>query len=256
MSCLDDWEGEPVSVWKRLWGVPDLEAYHTLLSTNDRIRELAHQGAAAFCVVTAETQTSGRGRSGKRWHSPPGSGLWISFLLRPGSEGARTLTSILVGLAAARAIVALCPELRPEIKWPNDVLLGGRKVGGILCEGVGPDAVVVGVGLNIGQRAEDFPSDLRDRATSLEAAGCAPVSRAELAGGLLGEARRLVEPLPERLDEGLRQELGDRDALAGRTVRTDAGLVGQAVGLADDGALLIEEDGIRHAVRAGGVSIL
>ena len=256
MDRLNDWEGKPVAVWERLWNVPVLEAYDTLPSTNDRVRELAAEGAAAFTVVTAETQTTGRGRSGKRWESPTGLGLWISFLLRPPAGGAPALTPILVGLATARAIEALCPELHPEMKWPNDVFVSGRKVGGILCEGVGPDAVVVGVGLNICQREEDFPYALRDQATSLEAAGCSGVSRAELAGGLLGEARNLVEPLPDGLDERLRVELQHRDALAGRTVRTDTGQVGQAIGVADDGALLIEAEGIRYAVRGGGVSIV
>ena len=256
MGRLDDWEGRPVAAWERLWNVPGFEAFDTLPSTNDRVRELAGEGASAFTVVTAETQTAGRGRSGRRWESPPGSGLWISFLLRPRAEGAPALTPILVGLATARAIEALCPELHPEIKWPNDVLVGGRKVGGILCEGVGRDVIVVGVDLNISQREEDFPSALRDHVTSLVAAGCSGVSRAELAGGLLGEARNLVETLPDELDEGLRMELQRRDALAGRTVRTDTGQVGQAIGVADDGALLIEAEGIRHAVRGGGVSIV
>lgn len=245
-----------MAAWERLWNVPVLEAYDTLHSTNDRIRELAGEGAAAFTVVTAETQTTGRGRSGKRWESPTGLGLWISFLLRHPAGGAPALTPILVGLATARAIEDLCPELHPEIKWPNDLLVSGRKVGGILCEGVGPDAVVVGVGLNISQREQDFPSALRDQAISLEAAGCSGVSRAELAGGLLGEARNLVEPLPDGLDEDLRVELQQRDALAGRTVRTDSGQVGRAIEVADDGALLIEAEGIRYAVRGGGVSIV
>ena len=256
MSRLYHWEGKPVAVWERLWNVPVFEAYDTLHSTNDRIRELAGEGAAAFTVVIAETQTTGRGRSGKRWESPTGLGLWLSFLLRPPAGGAPALTPILVGLAAARAIEDLCPELHPEIKWPNDVLVSGRKVGGILCEGVGPDAVVVGVGLNISQREQDFPPALRNQATSLEAAGCSGVSRAELARGLLGEARNLVEPLPDGLDEGLRVELRQRDALAGRTVRTDTGQVGQAIEVADDGALMIEAEGIRYAVRGGGVSIV
>ena len=256
MSRLESWEGEPVSVWEQLWEVPEFEAYHTLPSTNDRIRELALAGSPAFTVVTAESQTAGRGRAGKQWQSPPGLGLWISFLLRPRPEGARALTPILVGLGTARAIEALCPELCPEIKWPNDVLLGDRKVGGILCEGVGLDAVVVGVGLNIHQRAQDFSADLREQATSLKAAGCSPTSRTDLAGRLLAEARVLVEPLPHELDEGLRLELQSRDALAGRMVRTDTGQVGRAVGLADDGALLIEGAGGRNAIRGGGVSIL
>ncbi len=256
MGRLELWEGRSRSVWEHLWGVPDVEIHDVLVSTNDRVRELAGEGAAAFTTVIAETQTAGRGRGGKRWESPPGMGLWMSFLLRPEGEGAPSLAPILGGLATARAIEAVCPGLRPRIKWPNDVMVSGLKVGGILCEAVGLDAIVVGVGLNIAQRPEDFPPDLRGRATSLAAVGCSGVSRAELAEGVLRQSRDLAEPLPSGLGEGLRGELQRRDALAGRTVHTDTGLKGRAVGVAQDGALLIETGGTRHAVRGGGVSIV
>jgi len=256
VGSLGVWEGEPTAEWERLWKVPYLEAHDTLPSTNDRVRELAGEGAAAFTVVIAETQTAGRGRSGKRWESPPGTGLWMSFLLRPGAEGSPSLVPILVGLATARTIELVCRTLRPEIKWPNDVLVNGLKVGGILCEGVGSDAVVVGVGLNISQRQEDFPPGLRDHATSLAVGGCPAVLRADLAGGVLRTARDLLEPLPNGLDEGLRRELQNKDALAGRTVRTDTGQEGRAIGVARDGALLIETEGTRHAIRGGGISLV
>ncbi len=256
MSRLDTWEGEPLAAWQRLWGLPHLEAHDALPSTNDRVRELAAEGAAAFTTVIAETQMAGRGRGGKYWESPAGLGLWMSFLLRPKEEGAPSLTPILVGLATARAIELSCRGLRPRIKWPNDVLVDGLKVGGILCEGVGGNAVVVGVGLNISQRPADFPPGLRDTATSLTAGGCQEISRVELAGTVLGEAIDLLDPLPGELDQGLRDELRSRDALAGQTVRTDTGREGRAVGLASDGALLIETGGTRHTIRGGGVSIV
>ncbi len=255
MARLDEWEGEPVAAWERLWNVPRFEAHDTLPSTNDRVRELAGEGAGAFTVVTAETQTGGRGRSGKRWESAAGMGLWISFLLRPEAGGSPALIPILVGLAAAGAVETLCPELRPEIKWPNDVLVNGRKLAGVLCEAVGDDAVVVGVGIDVSQQEEDFPQALRDQATSLEASGCAGVTRARLAGRLLAGARDLVEPPPPKLHEDLRREIRRRDALVGRTVRTDTGRVGQAVGIAHDGALLVESERGRYAIRGGSVRL-
>ena len=255
MICLDEWEGHPVAVWELRWNIPKLEAHDTLPSTNDRVRELAGELATAFTVVIAETQTAGRGRSGKRWESPRGMGLWISFLLRldPGSSPA--LAPVLVGLAAAAAIESLCPELRPQIKWPNDLLVDGRKLAGILCEGVGSDAVVVGVGINISHQRVDFPRALRGQATSLKAEGCSGVTRSSLAGRLLMEARALLTPLPSELDDGLRREIRRRDALVGRRVRTDMGRVGKAVGISADGALLVESEGTRYAITGGGVGL-
>jgi len=256
MGRLQTWGQESVTTWESLWGLPHFEVHDELSSTNDRVRVLAEEGASAFTTVIADTQTAGRGRGGKYWESSAGLGLWMSFLLRPVDGGDSSLTPLLVGLGTARAIEALCPGSQPRIKWPNDVFVNDRKVCGILCEGVGPDAVVVGVGVNVHQRQEDFPADLSDRATSLLAAGCSGQSLARMAGEVLRQTRLLVEPLPELLDEGLRNELGKRDALAGRMVRTEAGQEGTAIGVADDGALLIQSDGVCHTVRGGWIRIV
>ncbi len=252
-EALDRWEGRSVEEWARRWGVPHVEAYDVLPSTNDHLRVLAEAGAAHFTVVTADFQTAGKGRGGKRWDSPRGMGLWISFLVRSDSEVPPTLVPILVGLAAARALERLCPSLRPGIKWPNDIEVEGRKLGGILCEGVGTGAVVVGVGLNLRQGIEDFDPGLKERAASMEMAGCRDVSRSRVAGELLSAARSLVDPPPALLDERLRQEVRDRDTLTGRTVRTDVGFTGRAIGIAADGALLVDVEGRVEEIRAGGV---
>ena len=252
-GALDRWEGRPVGEWARRWGVPKVEAFDELPSTNDRLRALADAGAAHFTVVTADCQTSGRGRGGKRWDSPGGMGLWISFLVRSESDVAPTLVPILVGLAASRALERLCPSLRPGIKWPNDIEVEGRKLGGILCEGAGTGVVVVGVGLNLRQGIEDFGPGLKERAASMEMAGCRGVSRSRVTAELLSAARSLVDPLPTVLDEPLRREVGDRDTLTGRTVRTELGITGRAIGIAADGALLVEVEGRVEEIRAGGV---
>jgi BirA family biotin operon repressor/biotin-[acetyl-CoA-carboxylase] ligase len=131
-GALESWEGRPVDDWALRWGVPCVEAYHELPSTNDRLRVLAEAGAAHFTVVTADSQTAGRGRGGKRWESAGGLGLWLSFLVRDESHVPSPLIPILVGLAASRALVRLCPSLQPGIKWPNDIEVEGRKLGGIL----------------------------------------------------------------------------------------------------------------------------
>ena len=255
-GALAHWEGSPVEEWERRWGVPRFEAYDQLPSTNERLRDLAEAGAAHFTVVTADSQTAGKGRGGKRWESPGGLGLWISFLVRSDPEVSPTLIPLLVGLAVTRAIERLCPSLKPGIKWPNDIGVQGRKLGGILCEGVGTGAVVVGVGLNLHQGIEDFDPSLKERAASMEMAGCGGVSRSKVAGELLSAARSLVDPPPALLDERLRQEFRDRDILAGRTVRTEVGFEGQALGISADGALLVEVEGRVREIRAGGVTAL
>ena len=273
------WEGESVAVWRRRWNVPHVEVHESLPSTNERARELARDGAAPFSVVIAEAQTAGKGRSGKRWDSPAGMGLWLSFLLRVGSSGEATLgdaalgdaalgdaalgdsalgdaalVPILVGIAVARAIEALCPTSAPGIKWPNDVELDGRKVAGILCEGEGVGTLVVGIGVNVRQSEGDFAPTLHGRAISLAAAGCR-VDRGELARALLTEARLLLDPLPGLFDEALRRELGRRDTLIGRMVNTDAGPEGRAMGISSDGALRVEVDGVSTTIRSGSVRV-
>jgi BirA family biotin operon repressor/biotin-[acetyl-CoA-carboxylase] ligase len=169
-------------------------------------------------------------------------------------------------LATVRALERLCPSLRPGIKWPNDIEVEGRKLGGILCEGTstgtagtgtgtgaGTGAIVVGVGLNLRQGIEDFDPGLKERAASMEMAGCRDVRRSRVAGELLAAARSLMSPPPAVLDERLRQEVRNRDTLIGRTVQADVGLTGTAMGIAADGALLVEVDGRVEEIRAGGV---
>ncbi len=183
-------------------------------------------------------------------------GLWISFLVRSDSEVAPTLVPVLVGLAVTRALERLCPSLKPGIKWPNDIEVEGRKLGGILCESTRAGVVIVGVGLNLRQGIEDFDPGLKERAASMQMAGCRGVSRSRIAGELLAAARSLVDPLPALLDEQLRREVQRRDILNGRAVRTEVGLAGKAVGIAADGALLVEVEGRVEEIRAGGVMAL
>ena len=252
MAVLTHWEGEPTSVLERLWGVPFLEVHDRIGSTNDRVRELAREGVRPFTVVIAEEQVAGRGRGGRRWHSPPGSGLWMSMLL-PGSPGGLHVP-LLVGLAVSRAIESVCEGLEPAIEWPNDVVLGGRKVGGVLCEAAPPAGVVAGVGLNVWRCAGALPPELSGRATSLEEAGCRLASRRGLAGALLTAARALCARPAMGLGAAEAAELHARDALRDRRVHTEIAGEGTARGIDADGALLLErEDGSRVPVVAGSV---
>lgn len=258
MSLLTHWEGEPVEVLARLWEVPVLEAHDRIGSTNDRVRDLAVGGAPPFTVVLAEQQTTGRGRSGSSWHDTPGASLLLSTLL-PSSGPVPLHVPLLVGLAAARAIERVTggDPFEVLLKWPNDLMAGERKAGGILCEGT-RGGVVAGVGINVRQRPEDFPDEIRDRAVSLETAGGRRVSRAKLAGALVREMIGLFRPpFPADLPGGLHAELQARDALRDRGVDTAQEGRGTARGIAEDGALVLERpDGSRARVVAGSVRTL
>ncbi len=146
-------------------------------STNDVAREWAISGAPGGAVVVAARQTRGRGRRARVWHSPPGTGLYASFILRPGWPAADAPNlAILCAMGAFRALEkAGVPGLR--VKWPNDILAGGRKICGVLVEprigGGRVEFAVVGIGINVGQGAEDFPPELRGTATSCRIEGAA-----------------------------------------------------------------------------------
>ena len=159
----------------------DLRLYAEVTSTNDVAMALAEAGAPHGTAVVAERQTRGRGRMGRPWASPPGMGLWVSVILRPPVAAALAPTvTLLAGLAAAEAIEAEAP-LSAALKWPNDVILDGRKVAGILAELRAEDQVVshvvVGIGINVHQRREDFPPSLGDTAISIRQATGRAVSR-------------------------------------------------------------------------------
>jgi BirA family biotin operon repressor/biotin-[acetyl-CoA-carboxylase] ligase len=211
-------------------------------STNERARTLAAAGAPHGTLVTAAEQSAGRGRQGRTWTAAPGAALLMSVVLRPPAEG--------LPLAAA---VAVCEAVTPEclIKWPNDVLVDGRKLAGILVEGRPQDGwAVLGIGLNVSTREEDFPADLRETATSLAiAAPDGTTSEAVLTSLLARLDARLRSPLEEILAEWRR-----RDALLGRAVRWDGG-EGTAAGIDANGSLLVDTGDGRVALRAGEVHL-
>lgn len=235
--------------------MPHLEIHNVLGSTNDRAKEIAREEGAAWAVVLAEIQTKGRGREGRPWASPGGKGLWMSLVVPSGGAEADLLLPLRVGLAAARVLDEHAPtEGGVLIKWPNDLLLRGRKVGGILCETGGPGGVVVGLGVNVRQREEDFPPDLREEAVSLEAGSGRAVSRGELAGALVDGVRRETRGGAARLEARELEEFSRRDALAGETVDSQAEGPGVALGITATGSLLLEiEGGQLREVRAGSV---
>ncbi len=149
----------------------------TVPSTNDAARALAIQGAAHGTAVLAGEQTRGRGTKGRAWHSPAGLGLYASFILRGPAGGALPfphLIPLAAGLAASDAVLET-NGVACGLKWPNDIVHAGKKLGGILAEGVsggtGGDFAVVGIGLNVGHGPGDFPEDIRSASTSIRLAG-------------------------------------------------------------------------------------
>lgn len=256
------WEGAAAAELAARWGLPAVHLFERAGSTNDVARALAEAGAPAGTAVLAEEQVAGRGRGGKGWQSPPGLGVWLSVVLRPASLAAPGLLPILVGLAAAQALDPFLRPARVEIKWPNDLLLAGRKLAGILCEGSWdaglPGYVVAGIGINALHSLGDFPPELRETATSLRIASGWMGSRAEVAGAVAAAIfRRVAEP-PAELGGALLDALRGRDALLGRRVRVTGGdaASGTAMGITPAGALLVRTSaGALKTIRSGTVRL-
>lgn len=254
MAVLTHWDGEPVRVWARIWKADVVEAHDVLGSTNDRLRELADDGAGPFSVVVADEQSRGRGRSGAVWHSPPGAGLWLSTLL-PRAAAVPVHLPLLLGVAAARAAEGVCDGTRVGIKWPNDLDVDGRKVGGILCELV-HGHVLAGIGINVRLPTTGVPDDVAARATSLEGLTGGRVSVGALATVLMRELHALAARPGAVLATELHRELEERDALRDRLVVTQQAGQGTARGIAPDGALWLERpEGDRVRVISGSVRI-
>jgi BirA family biotin operon repressor/biotin-[acetyl-CoA-carboxylase] ligase len=212
-------------------------------STNTRARELAAAGAPHGTLVTADEQRAGRGRQGRTWSAPPGRALLSSLVLRDPPR----LLPLLAGVAVAE--VAEGAGAPAQVKWPNDVLVDGRKVAGILVEGRPQERwAVLGIGLNVALRPEDFPPQLRDTAATL---GLEPGAVPATLAALLEALERWLEWPPEVVLDAVRR----RDALRGRRITWSAG-EGIADGIDGDGRLVIRVgDGSRVALDAGEVHL-
>ncbi len=213
--------------------------YRLVDSTNARARSLAEREAPHGTTVTADEQSAGRGRQGRTWSAPAGQALLCSVVIRNPPR----LTPLAAGVAAAE-------EAAPEaqVKWPNDVLLGGRKVAGILVEGRPQESwSVVGFGLNVAVKVTDLPPELQDRAGSLGR------QRDELEPTLQRLLKRLetwlAAPQPELL-----RALRDRDALLGQRVHWTGGS-GEAAGIDDRGRLVVLTEAGRVSLEAGEIHL-
>jgi BirA family transcriptional regulator, biotin operon repressor / biotin---[acetyl-CoA-carboxylase] ligase len=169
----------------------DIQVFEQTTSTNDVIEKLARDGVKEGVVVFAESQTKGRGRLGRKWISPAHKGLWFSILLRPNLRPQEATQLTVASATALRRAIESETGLKPEIKWPNDILIGGKKVAGILTElSAEVDRVrhiILGIGVDVNLDAGELPAELRKTATSLKIEAGEMVSRAELAVEILRE---------------------------------------------------------------------
>jgi BirA family biotin operon repressor/biotin-[acetyl-CoA-carboxylase] ligase len=216
----------------------DVRRHKSLPSTMDAAASLAHDGAPHGVVVVAEEQTSGRGRRGTYWASPPGAGLYFSFIARP-----RTSAVSLITLAAGVGVregIAAATGLAPDLKWPNDLMVDTRKLAGILAEGLSigtpTQAVILGVGLNV--RPAAYPPDVAARATSLEGELGRPIEGDEVLVAVLDRLRDRLAQLDESAGDILQAWRAASPNATGTRVEWD-GKAGFTAGIDDSGALLV-----------------
>jgi BirA family biotin operon repressor/biotin-[acetyl-CoA-carboxylase] ligase len=232
-------------------------------STQRLARERARAGAPEGTVVIAEAQTQGRGRLGRQWHSPPGVNLYCTLVLRPArSPAVVPQLALVAGVAVADAVRDAVG--RPaQLKWPNDVLLDGRKVAGVLTEMEGEadrvTFVLVGIGVNVNLHPADFPPEISGSATSLRAAAGTRVDRAAFTARLLAALEARYAQYLAGGFAAIRPAFEATAFLTGRAVRVsgpEAAAQGRVVGVDDEGALRLEgADGTALRVLAGEVTL-
>ncbi len=235
-------------------------------STNDLALALSNTGAPDSTLIVADSQSAGRGRlAGRTWHSPPGTGLYFSLILRPrlAPPDFPKLT-LAAGLALCNAIENHA-QCQPGLKWPNDLFLHGKKCGGILTEtqavtGAGQTAAVIGIGLNVNTPPEAFPGELRAKATSLLAETGATYERGPLLASILAELDLVVARLEQGGFPAILAEWRQLDIHAGRQVswvNTQGRIItGISLGPDEEGLLHIRDgQGQNHTVISGDISL-
>lgn len=239
--------------------ISDITVYESTASTNDLVTRRATDGSTAPLAILAETQTAGRGRFGRKWHSSPRQGIWMSILLRPEipfSQWPRLTSTAALAIALAIENVT---KLQTGIKWPNDVLVHGKKISGLLVEtGLHPAAgafAVLGIGINANQT--EFPEEIRDRASSLKLESGKFVNRNTLVAGILDHIGRLL-PQMQTDFSGVLAQISERSTVLGKALQLHSGgipIEGVAEGLDEEGHLLLRmQDGALRSFSAGEVS--
>ena len=232
-----------------------------IASTNSYAKERAESGAGEGELVVAESQSHGRGRLGRRWESPPFANLYVSILLRPKLAPAHVAQiTLMAAVALAEVVEGFVPQ-KPAIKWPNDILIGSKKIAGILseaaCSAERVEYVILGIGVNLNYACSAMPEEIRRRATSvLEAAG-RPVQRESFLQRLIQGVERCYGELEQAGFDAMAARWESYFAWRGRRVRVellDQVTTGTATGIDRDGALVIVDDhGAPQRILAGDV---
>ncbi|MCK4738930.1 MAG: biotin--[acetyl-CoA-carboxylase] ligase [Deltaproteobacteria bacterium] len=235
--------------------------FKELDSTNTKALQLAKEGATEGTTLIAETQSGGKGRLGKDWHSPPGVNIYTSIILRPkiAPQKAQSLT-LMAAIAVAKTIEEFSP-IKPSVKWPNDILVEGKKIAGILTEMSSEteqiNHIALGIGINVNMKDQDFPNDICKTATSLAVLKGEKIDRAEVARALYSNVEKwykvfLDTDLSSIIDTWLNYftSKGKKICVSG-TPPTE----GICMGIDSDGALLIKnDDGTTKRVLSGEIT--
>lgn len=247
----------------RIMGQPAVRRFVRMDSTNMLAKEMAAAGAAEGTLVIAEEQTQGRGRLDRRWFSPAGRGIYASVILRPSIPPEETTRIALCCAVTVAEALRDTTGLPARIKWPNDVLVGGRKIAGILTEGAMEmdrvDYLVVGFGVNVNTRPEEFPGELRGTATSVLGETGRPFSRVVILQGILASLDELYHAFRTAGFDGILARWKELTDMMGRavTVRTaGATYTGTVVDCDRYGALVLrDEQGRDVRIYSGDVTV-
>jgi BirA family transcriptional regulator, biotin operon repressor / biotin---[acetyl-CoA-carboxylase] ligase len=221
--------------------------FRTISSTNDYARELAGRDGPEGTLVISEEQTAGRGRMGNSWISPPGTGIWISLILRPPLHPSQApLITPMTAVAVAGAIREVT-GLSAGIKWPNDIIINNRKAGGILIESSAGERfikhLIVGIGINV--NTEDFPEEIRGSATSLRVCSGKMISRMEILISVIRELERLYSVvIPSGAPDAILERYRSWSVTIGRMItatRSGGQFSARALDITPTGGLLVKD---------------
>lgn len=236
-------------------------SFEKLESTNDKAKEIARDEKEGT-VIIAKEQTKGRGRLGRTWHSPRGKSILMSIILKPNMEPKDMQKIVLIGAAAVNMALKDI-GIESQIKWPNDIIVQGKKVCGILTEMSsnfnGLNYVIIGIGININQDIEDIPKELKEKSTSLKLIKNKEIHKEELLQILLNRFKELYMPFKNHGDiKGVIDICGKNSAIIGKNILVIQGdniRKGKALDINMEGELLVEfSEGIER-VYSGEVSI-